>query len=570
MSIPVNNNLPGSTLEQEDPLAGSEFQAGVEVSKTTHLERSAFVKQIMHPPSAEPNFIGWPSMDSRSQVIMRNSFMNLYKQRLVATGANRTAVAVSDAVDFNIGFLMLPSLRNLVVGWTQNAAGIVTQDVANTFDNDVANWNNFSSDVNLFRVIAKSTTFEPNMTAFNNQGTVVACQFNPALLFSGTLTQFVEQMPSHAAAFIATNIIDRQINPSRMDVWELVTDHMHHIIQTRCARANYKLPSLVELRVQDLDKKLSLDPNELIQVLNLGDAPLTGFPSTSQILNMSTRSYSNLARDGCFLVQRPNKLEPKWNTAGRTGGSGDLVPRLYQCWLYTTYNASTFIPLLDQTTLGSNAPILYDALWTTDLTAGWVKFEGLSINTSLSGTSARQLIAIKSFVVAEYQPAAISPYSGLQRLSPVPDLKSIEDLMRDFYTLKDALPACCNSWGALASVVGPHLLKFGSELVKNMFGPKTSAKPKKTVRKEEKKVIKDLAKLDLRTKERPSRSRTPRNVVPRSLVYTNSAARAPRLPRRPPTPKKIVETEIIERRPRSARSKSVPSRTARRVKYEVD
>lgn len=546
MSIETNQ-LSGSTLEPTPTQVESEFQAGVEINKATNLERQAFVRQVMHPPSAEPLFNGWPSMDARSQVIMRNSFMNLYKQRVIV-GANNIATPVADSVDFNLGFLMLPSLRNLCVGWTQNSAGIFTQDIANTFSNDVANWNNFTDDVNLFRVIARSTTFEPNMTAFNNQGAVVACQFNPSLLFSGTLTQFVEQMPSQAAHFISCNLIDCRVAPQQIDVWELCTEHMHHIIRMRCAKANIKLPSLIELRTLDLDDKLALDPNLPIQVLNLGEAQLTGFPSQSQILNMSTRSYSNLAREGCFVVQRPNKLEPKWNVAGRAGGSGDVIPRLYQCWLYTTYNGSTFIPLRESTTIGQAAPIMFDALWTPDMTAAWVRFDGLSINTTLSASSARQLLAVKSFVIAEYQPAAISPYAGLQRLSPVPDLHTIEQLMRDFYTLKDALPSCCNSWGAIASIVGPHLVKFGSELAKNIFSSKPArqtrnAPTKRTIKKDENKLAKDVAKLAIDTTRRAATRRPPRQnhqrgrsqprkqqQPVRTMTFVNSNRRARSLP----------------------------------------
>lgn len=453
----------------------------VQTSAAITDPQTAVIRKLVHPPSAVPGFCGLPTNDTRSQVVLEWRNMELLNLPYIfdyTAGAVR-AVTAADLTQFDYAFLCVNGARVLNIPFIFNptAGGTLQPDYNNVMTQSLYNWANWNSDANLFRPIYKSQTFYLNATAFNDTGMVTGNQFNPNILFSGTLLSFSSEQPQNFYGFVVDNVkngrysarplkgLDRQF----IENWE-VFPHYHRMELLRLTNSN---PTDV----------LNLDPNTTIQVINLGTVGAnTSFPSpvpnNSQILSNSLRSLGCKAKEGMFTVQRLNTVSPAWQSATNTSRGGTVTDPyigLYQCYQYTIDNTGLghFVPFIDNCPIGTtsaNLPILYDTLWSKDMTFSWVRFSGLSLNSQTSVST--QLLIRKVYSGYEVQPTVTSSWSGMMKLAPKPDLLTMQALMDAYYELKDAMPARYNFWGALGSIAAQGLATFGSSLLENIMNPK--------------------------------------------------------------------------------------------------
>jgi len=196
---------------------------------------------------------------------------------------------------------------------------------------------------------------------------------------------------------------------------------------------------------------LDLDPSASIQFAFMGQMAGQGYavPTLDEMLNSDTRSAVYPAREGSFSINRLNTVAPAWKTPtnGRQTANG-----LFTCYIadYSVDGLFHFYPLYTRAELGAVSTQALDTQWTNDMTWQWIQYQGLSYNSNQDVVTQQQLLATKYVLGYEFQPAFQSPFAGLQKLSPQPDLMGMEKLMREFYEFKSVLPAKFNFLGMLA------------------------------------------------------------------------------------------------------------------------
>nr|WAY16534.1 hypothetical protein [Hepelivirales sp.] len=210
VDVDLFNDLQQNDTEAQTHTKGKPFNSS-----------TAFLKKCIHPPSAVPEFSGMPTNDARSQVTVEYRNMGINKTPFVFSIATVKAVTPEMLGSFDYAFLMPSGSRVLSIPFiyvdehSSPHGPYWSQDMNNVSVNELYNYNNWSTDVNLFRPCYKSTTFSLNATMFNNTGMVVGNQFNPSILFAGNLLGFIQEMPLHAREFIRQCFIDtRTIRPT--------------------------------------------------------------------------------------------------------------------------------------------------------------------------------------------------------------------------------------------------------------------------------------------------------------------------------------------------------------------
>lgn len=488
----------------------------------------ACVKKCLHPPSAIPSFEGLCTNDARSQVCIEWRNMEVMNRPIIydnsVTPNVYRYVDAADLEQFDLAMLIPTGARVKSIGFIYNRFfNAMEQDYNNVGIEQLYNFDNWRYDANLYRPTYKSTTVSLNATAFNNTGMVAGNQFNPSILFAGTLIDFSLKEPSHFYDFVKSQHSRNylKVHHTRPDEqvvakWETFPSYIRNEI---CSRLKLN-PTTV----------LDLDPNTTIQVINfnkttnLSGTEISIVPSTSQILGQSMRGFGAKAIEGAFSINRLNTISPEWLTASNThnGEKG-----LYRCYFFVkgNDNSSHFIPFLDNTAPGP-APItpnyLYDTLWTKDMTWSWVRFSGLSLN---SQTSTSTQLLIRKFISGyEVQPTITSAWAGMSKLGPKPDLEAMQAMMDGFFQLKDVLPARYNFWGTLGSIAAQGLSTFGSSLLKNLVGGNKSSKSDKRKDKPRPSRQRDESppvESNSRPRQRTSRPRTrvPAPAVEASEVH---------------------------------------------------
>jgi len=433
---------------------------------------SAMILKITHPPTVCEEFMGLPTMDTRTQVILNWRNIDILKEPLVFDRSAGVAMPKSwmRSDDYSIVVPTGARIKWFGVTYSENngvSNGAYEQDLNNVGIQDNFDFSIWSHTVNNYRPIAKSVTLYPNVTAFNNQGTIAVQQFNPAILFGGSVSdlsfthvKLFHQMLDHYYStkpeiFLKdVNSVSSSINTTSLDAW----------FRSRSIR-----PS-----------GLSLDPDQFIQIINLGNVgyptdAISLVPTPSQIVTNSMRSYADKFINGAFAVNRINTLSPEWMAGSNTRpGNG-----LYDCWSYT-YSAdgsSHLIPLLDPTPVGTSTfTTMRDTLWTKDMTWTFIRMQGISPNYGVTNESPQAApICLKTYYTFEAQPVWNGPWNGLSRVSPMPSLKAMENLMDTFYNMPDAMPAKMNFLGSfLPTLIG--MLPAGLKVIKSLFSSSSEEK----------------------------------------------------------------------------------------------
>jgi hypothetical protein len=460
----------------------SEIQSAPEASiSPSH----AFVAKTIHPPSAVGNYEGIPTNDTRSQVLLNWTGFDLTNPPLggYVTGVRPPAIFPSEWA-----FLVPNGGRIKYITFFKDVtSGIWYQDLANVGIVDTYDWDNWFYDANKYRQAYRSTTICLNATMFNNVGMVSSCQFNPAVLFTGTILTLAEKDPALFMRHMRAQMTAKKINILSRTHAEY-DDKLTHWLRLP---KHIRLDLAEVFGLKDTDA-LELDPNTLFQLINFGnsgeDTLNSDFvPTLSQVLQSSQRSMGGKAMEGTFTVQRMNTVAPKWYVANTTkaGGGYPNLKGLYQCNTYwiDNLNIPHVVSFFENAPTGTLLPALVplcDTEWGDDWTWSWTHFKGMVPNNVLTGdlTVASELFSLKTYLGLEVQPANKSAWSGMMRLSPKPDLTAMQALMDAFYELKDTFPARYNFWGTLGTIAASGLKTLGSSLLKELVGGDKTKKAK--------------------------------------------------------------------------------------------
>lgn len=521
----------------------SDMSLGTEVQSTIPTEtkpRLAPIAKLLHPPSAISNYKGLPTNDARSQVNIEWRNISVNKSPIITDFGGSTTIGYNNSLlrgGFDYAILVPNGARVLGIPFVTNYTtdnNFLTQDLNNVMLQENYNFANWTADASVYRPAYKSITTYLNATAFNDVGLVVSCQFNPAILYTGTLLQMVHKDPDLFYTFIHNGLeqgfIRHSKNPTRLEQenWELLP----HYVRSEL------------IRKHDLDPSgaISADVNLSIQIIDLSATlPQAGFnktgpgilPTTSGILSASARSYGGKAKEGCFAVSRLNTLTPRWTNAG-VAGSATANTGLVDCYFatartITTGAPATYIgPFFSNTPAGTsvgNIPALKDTLWTSDMTWSWVYYSGLMFNSSPGSQVNIQnnLVISKYYTGYEVQPSFASAWTGMQVISPKPDIEAMQATMDAFYELKDAMPARYNFWGTVGSLALKGLKTFGAGMLRELVTHVGKSLAGKVEGKDEtSEGSNDKPAGTKKNKSRGARRRNGNNTQPRATTETTT------------------------------------------------
>jgi hypothetical protein len=449
----------------------------------------AFVCKVTHPPTTVPEFEGLPTQDARTQVVYNMRNIDVLKTPITydATSELYQSNSWGDHSDYTV---LVPNGARIkwfgccydvtnpnTPGTTPEISRYYSQDLANVGVQDNFDFQNWARTVNLYRPCYKSITLYPNVTAFNNQGILAAQQFNPNILFNGSMSTLSYEQPK-----LFIQALDHLYSVQNDNLFQASETHpdFHHSLVESWFKTR-------KIRVRGL----KLDPDNFIQIINLGsigyESDITSLvPTPSQIAQNSMRSYQDKFINGAFVVSRVNTLSPKWMSGSNTGQS-DKNRGLYQCWSYTIANdgSTHLVQLKDPSSAGvkpSDAPPMLDTLWSSDMTWQVIRMQGISPNMITPTTNnaiAASPISIKNYFGIEAQPVWNGPWNGIARMSPKPSLSEMQALMDTFYEMPDGMPAKYNAMGAFLPFLAqalPHALSFVKHLI-----TKEKSEPKKAV-----------------------------------------------------------------------------------------
>lgn len=459
MAEATANPIMGTT----DPVEPSETQT---ITKVQSEDRS-FITKCLHPPSAVPNFEGLPTNDSRSQVVVQWASNKLMDRPYVAAALNEEPIPVEQTLVSGFAFLTTTGMNFPVMVFTKVDGGW-RQDVNNTASNDVYDVTNIWKDANLYRPIYSSITTYPNVTAFNNLGIVTAAQFNPPIEFTGTVPAFVDARPSKAHKFIKA-LLDSGGRFSAKHDWDYdfirrYSKYFEDFEESELIKemAGFTLVSKPKQKEKP-QNHFTITPDMEFQIINFaaqvnnisGNSDGAVVPTSSQLINMSTRSFACQAREGNFMVNRLNTTQPKWYATSHNKQTFSPYG-LYECWYSFTDalgndNYQRFVYKAPD----GRTRTCYDTFWSDEMTWGWTVYDGMVPNTNIAqGISNDQLIQLKMYRGYEIQPAAKSPWAGMQKLAPLPNIEAMQDYERAFWELKDATVAANNFLAAAAKIGG--------------------------------------------------------------------------------------------------------------------
>lgn len=440
----------------------------------------AFVCKVTHPPTTVPEFSGLPTQDARTQVVYNMRNIDVLKAP-ITIDMDTQSYQSNSWNDHNDYSIVVPTGARIkwfgcCYSYRSSPAGLTStynQDVANVGVQDNFDFKNWYSTVNLYRPCYKSITLYPNVTAFNNQGIISAQQFNPNILFAGSMSAMSYEQPK---TFMMA--LDH--------LYSVKDDALFHSSETHSDFHHVVVDSWFKTR-KLRSRGLNLDPNNFIQILNMGNVGYESdasslVPTPSQIAQNSMRSYQDKFINGAFVVSRINTLSPKW-MAGTNTTTNSNIRGLYECWYFTVSNDGSphLVRLVDPAAPGTaigDATTMVDTLWSSDMTWQVIRMQGISPNTltpTANNSASVSPIAIKHYYGIEAQPVWNGPWNGIARMSPKPSLSEMQSLMDAFYEMPDGMPAKFNALGAflpfLASAL-PHALGFVKDLI---IGKKSKA-----------------------------------------------------------------------------------------------
>lgn len=494
-------------------------------------QTSAFVRKSLHPPTAVPDYNGIPTLDSRGSCVqVERRGLRLLQQPSTIVDGTVQKLTPEQLGNFAMGFLTLNGARVNNIAFVRDSNGVWLQDHSNVDVVTNYDFTRFSRDAQNYRITYKSTTRALNVTAFNDVGFCTESQFNPNILFQGSVNNLAMNHPKLFHALIKTHIKSGHIveNTRPNGAKKLMDDYV--MVKNDATVVNkFDLPHYM---IEDCIMKTGVHPNNLhlaanqnMQIIFFGQAPSQGYGANIEftmdsIMMLSAKNYTGPAREGLFAVQRLNTLSPSF----RSSGNEDPVNGQYLCY-YAYFDSSGqphIVPFSENTAPGTpvaNIKTLYDTEWTSDFTCSICLFDGLSLNPQTY--TSFQVISTKTISGLEIQPSLTSPWAGIQRPGPPPDLASIQKLLDAFYVMKDSMPSRYNFLGGLINLATGALSKIGDGVVENL-----SKKMKDTKISKPKKEVKELKREEKKAKK----------VIKKAEAVVEEQRNPPARPRRQPQP----------------------------------
>jgi hypothetical protein len=525
---------------------------GVQITCSTEAG-AAYVKKITHPPCVIPNeYCGIPDSASPNVVMMETKgegnfppiitypstststvTANSQKMLFLSPSGSKVASYVFNYVNSTVG-----------TGWVQaisfSASGSTYPAVSNlcgvSQNNGGYNFANFSNDYNSIRSSYKSETFYLNATNFNDQGTVATAKFKPNIIHATSsvgLLSLHKDCPRSQANLVKclhSMGVKPKLNTS--------TGDYHIIDDDKLKTGDY--PFDYSYQIIEMDN-ISAQANNGGGANAILSSPMWTINSllpttTTDVLNMSSKSSTRPAREGSFVVhQHVDDISsfvsnPSLNATGGTITPGSLNGNVV-CLIRglitggsgnSTY---TYAPLYSDPTYGSpstgNYPY-FQALDTPWNNLDWsiTLFDGLTLPSTTGTTlSSVPYITIKSYSGLEGQVSVYSSLRPFQRVLPPPDRLALDCATTIFHARPDDLPAAAND---LASI-GSTIVKFiptAIEWIKDLFGKKKEAPPPPPQVKPKQPPAKTR-----------SRSRTPqRQIQPQRASYSSNVRQRSQAP----------------------------------------
>jgi hypothetical protein len=555
-AAPINQNKVIATIN------GSQITCSTEAG-------AAYVKKITHPPCVIPNeYCGIPDSASPNVVMMETKgegnfppiitypisstvtlTANSQKMLFLAPSGSKVASYVFNYVYTSGGSGWVQAISFPALTSTYPAVTNICQVSQN---NGGYNFANFSNDYTSVRTSYKSETYYLNATNFNDQGTVATAKFKPNILHTLSeldLLKLHENCPTSQANLM--NCLKSMGIKLKYDKDDF------HIIGNR-KTTDY--PYDFSFQIIEMDN-INANGSTGGGIGQLQSSPMYYINSllpntTTDVLNMSSKSATRPAREGSFVVhQHVDDIStfvsnPSYNLSGGTFNtpiSGNVICLIRGMIIGGSGNSTyTYGPLYSDQTYGppsdSGFPY-YQALDTPWNNLDWsiTLFDGLTIPSTTGTTlSSVPYITVKSYAGMEGQPSIFSSLRPFQRVLPPPDRLALDCATTIFHARPDDLPSAAND---LASI-GATIVKFiptAIEWIKDLFGKKKESPPPPP-------PVVPSAPPRPRPKRR-SRSRTPRRQPPPRNFYVESAPRRNRS--RAPTPRRNQQMEPVQNLPRT-------------------
>jgi hypothetical protein len=535
---------------------------------------AAYVKKVTHPPCVIPNeYCGIPDSASPNIVMMETKGEGNFPPIItypITSSATLTANSQKMLFLSPSGSKVASYVFNYVystagTGWVQAinfpANSTIYPAVSNICGvaqtNGGYNFANFSNDYTSIRSSYKSETFYLNATNFNDQGTVATAKFKPNIIHA---TSSVELLSLHkdcprSQANLAKCLLSMGIKPKL----NTSTGEYHIIGPNDDKLQSGDYPFDYAYQIIELDN-ISAQANNGGGAFPFVSSPMWAINSllpatTTDVLNMSSKSSTRPARDGSFVVhQHVDDISsfvsnPSLNLTGGTLPPGALNGNVI-CLIRGLITGGSgnsvyaYAPLYSDPTYGSPSSSSYPYYQTMDTpwnNLDWsvTLFDGLTLPSTTGTTlSSVPYVTIKSYAGLEGQVSIYSSLRPFQRVLPPPDRLALDCATTIFHARPDDLPAAAND---LASI-GSTIVKFiptAIEWIKDLFGKKKEAPPPPSPVKPKQPPVK-----------RRSRSRTPQRQIQPQRIYYNSNVRprsqAPIGQRQP-----MQQQEPVQQLPRS-------------------
>lgn len=452
---------------------------------------AAYVQRVTHPPGEVPGYAGVPDA-SQSNVTHLRLVGESNHPPVIIRGASATTTTTTPCSSMLLIQTSGARTANYVfVGngqnWTQplsqpsnSSVPAISQLCDAASRTTTYNFSSWDRDVGPFRTTYKSSTYYLNATDFNNQGTVTTAKFKPSYVGTPNALSFLKNLEETDPA--AVNQILEQL-PDEC----FVDDPDYTIInpKTKKPEAGHAKRTIRNIAPFVLFQIWDTGARRTQVVRNQYDNMQTLFnwlpQNSGDIINMSPKAVSRLAKEGAFVVQQPADSTQSWS-AQQSGLDDDLndTGGLVQCFMRSRDIAGnhSYQALYSQSTPIGALGAAIDTPW-NNLDWSMTLFEGLTTpQPGVTTLSSSSYITCKSYVGVEIDPSPASSLHSFMTQLPLPDSKAIEVATAIFHSRPDAMPAAANDFGSIAQAA----LKFipgAARWLGQLFGAKPQ-QPKKS------------------------------------------------------------------------------------------
>lgn len=415
---------------------------------TDTISGAAWLRKYEHPPCDTPSeYCGIPDYNNTPSVHPEYRTIGQIKTFSVSTATPPVTTYYDKVLVLHTSSAVAP------VFYWQTAVDGTTYASPNAIINsniDIKDWVTHNASG---RIAYKSATISLNATDFSNQGVVTTASFRPNI---------------------------RQENVGNL-ITQFVALGRH--VDLELIYRSHRLPEMSSFPVDVAGWRAAFGDAEAYTVLiaGVGVLPLSG----TEVAMLSPNAVSDVAKQGCFVVQRFSQPFPQYKSfnLGNRESTGISTQTGCQCYVEVVLDDGT-VTLVTVTVAnqpGNATTVLQDVAW-SDLTWSFTLFEGLSVGPTGAGSNAvPPYLTVKTITGFEMQPLSGSATSPYMHNSAMVDEAALRIASMNNHARLDSLPAAMNFWGSLGKILlqaAPTVIST----VSSLFGKKMSAKSEKTAR----------------------------------------------------------------------------------------